>query len=547
MDEIRYWIETEGTGHWFFVAYPVILICLFIWFKGRRVRFLIPSLIISLVIINPIFYRKWEELGLYAYWRILWLVPVIPVVAGLIPSITERIGKTWIKAVVAAAGVCFIIFGGTFLYSGTGGIFVEAANAAKLPDYVVAIADRLLELDEHPRVIAQDPIGVYIRQYTGEIDTLYGRDIYQFILYPTDEVRTIHEQLSIGNVQPVAQFMIDNDYGYLVSNGIIEGNYELVDRVGDYSIYKALGTPSIIKEKNAIGQIVRVSNVDNTGNLVNNPSGYATVVYEYDTNGYVKSESYYNELAEPVYTSYGYATIRKKLDKDGQVVEEYYYDINGSPMKQQAGHVAIRQEWNDGRLLVRTYLDETGNEINRNDGYSQVMWKNSENGIAIELYDVNRQIVSLDRINLVRDIETFPDGWSQWFTPEPNTENCCFNIGRVNLDEKKEGDKYTCRVVVEFKNVKEIEGKDFWIATQGTADGGWAKGNIWNSKLMRFSSAPQDGVYIFENTCTIDSDTVDVNTFRLGFRCDNWESGMFRIRDVVIEKGEQIIEWSPGL
>ncbi len=90
MDGIRSWIEAEGSGRWFFVAFPVILLCLFIWFKGCRVRFLIPSLIISIVIINPWFYRAWDKLGLYAYWRILWVVPVIPVVAGLVLSISER-------------------------------------------------------------------------------------------------------------------------------------------------------------------------------------------------------------------------------------------------------------------------------------------------------------------------------------------------------------------------------------------------------------------------------------------------------------------------
>ena len=109
MDESRYWIETEGTGRWFFIECPVALLCLFIWFRGRKVRFLIPSLLISIVIINPLFYKKWDELGLYAYWRILWVVPVIPVVAVLVPSITERIHKEWFKAVIAATGVGLIM------------------------------------------------------------------------------------------------------------------------------------------------------------------------------------------------------------------------------------------------------------------------------------------------------------------------------------------------------------------------------------------------------------------------------------------------------
>ena len=233
MEGIRYWIGIEGTGHWFFVAFPVILICLFIWFKGRRVRFLVPSLLISLIIINPLFYKKWDELGLYAYWRILWVVPVIPVVAGIVPNITERISQSWIKAVVTAVGVGLVVFGGTFLYNGTGGSFVEATNAAKLPDYVVQIADKLLELDENPRVIAQDPIGVYIRQYTGKIDTLFGRDLSGYILPVEEKTRSINEFLNNGEKKPIAQYMLDDGFDHLIYNGDAGECFELVDKIAN--------------------------------------------------------------------------------------------------------------------------------------------------------------------------------------------------------------------------------------------------------------------------------------------------------------------------
>ena len=88
MAEAIKWIETEGSGHWFFYAYPAALLFLFIWLKGRRASFLIPSLLITVVIINPFFVRKWNELGLYAYWRILWIIPVL---AAVVPGITEKI------------------------------------------------------------------------------------------------------------------------------------------------------------------------------------------------------------------------------------------------------------------------------------------------------------------------------------------------------------------------------------------------------------------------------------------------------------------------
>ena len=35
--------------------------------------------------------------------------------------------------------------------------------------------------------------------------------------------------------------------------------------------------------------------------------------------------------------------------------------------------------------------------------------------------------------------------------------------------------------------------------------------------------------------------------FQIAFRCDNWASGSFRIRDVKIEKGDSATKWTPGL
>lgn len=238
MEGIKQWIEAEATGHCFFVAFPVCLALLFIWFKGRRAKFLIPSLLISLAIINPVFYKIWGEMGLYAYWRILWIVPVIPVLAAVVPSVTERMKKSWLKGTMAVAGTGLIVFAGTFLYNSAGGKFFATENAEKLPDDVIQIADLLLELDEGPRIIAQQPVGIYIRQYTGEINQLYGRDIDHYILTTTVEARAVYNQVSNGELNAVAQYMRDTDYDYLIYRGATGDNFELVDTVADYGIYK---------------------------------------------------------------------------------------------------------------------------------------------------------------------------------------------------------------------------------------------------------------------------------------------------------------------
>ena len=327
MEGIRYWIETEGAGHWFFIAFPVVLICLFLWFKGRRVRFLIPSLLISLVIINPWFYQKWDELGLYAYWRILWVVPVIPVVAGIVPSITERIGKTWVKAVVAAVGVGLIVFGGTFLYNGTGGSFVEAANAAKLPEYVVKVADRLLELDEHPRVIAQDPIGVYLRQYSGKISTIFGRDIHGYILKAESDSRNIFHSINNDEFIEISQFMLDDGYDYLIYSNNPGDTFKLIDKVGEYGLFQPIGKQTVKKERNELGQVIAITSIDEQGKAISSSIGYTTACLEYNNEGRICEEIHISDESKSNNPITGY---RWSFNTHGQVIDEQQLDMHGN-------------------------------------------------------------------------------------------------------------------------------------------------------------------------------------------------------------------------
>lgn len=419
-------MKAEGSGHWFFVAFPVCLLILFIWFKGRRVRFLIPSLIISIVIINPWFYRAWDKLGLYAYWRILWVIPVIPVVAGLVPSFTERIQKSWMKSIVVAAGVGAVMVGGMFIYNGAGGSFVEAANASKEPDYVVQIADRLLELDEHPRVIAQDPLGLYLRQYSGSIDTLYGRDLHGYITGgASKDAIIIRNELSNQDrdLISVSQFMLNDDYDFLVTTRDARVNFELVERVADYGIYRAVGNPSEIKARNEFGQIMSITSVDAADRPIDNEDGFATVSYSYDENGFIDHTSWFTASNAHYVQPSGYYELNERYDRKGN-------------------------------LLTRSYLDANGIEANRLDGFSRTEWKTGEVDKVI-LLDNEGSPIDITGVNLVKDA----DGtWSEWITPEYDISNSSVVIDTVVLGEKNSGDFYSCQIEIEFKDVTVTEG-----------------------------------------------------------------------------------------
>ena len=137
--------------------------------------------------------------------------------------------------------------------------------------------------------------------------------------------------------------------------------------------------------------------------------------------------------------------------------------------------------------------------------------------------------------------------WSDWMTPAYNEQNSCFNIAYAYPGERQVGDAYTCQIEIEFADVTATEGSEdqpfrFW--TQGAVDDVWDIGNIWTPDLIQLSEVPSNGVYKFTSISAITDKNLNATKFDLGFRCDYWASGSFRVRNVKVEKGSVATEWS---
>lgn len=394
MEGIKCWLEAEGAGHCFFYIFPIAVLLLLLILKKRRLSFVVPAVIIAVAVINPLFYRYWDEYGRYAYWRILWVVPVIPVVAAVIPAISEKTTIQWSKAIAAAVGVGVIALSGTYLYNGPGGSFVEAANAEKIPNDVVQIAHRLLEMNDHPRIIAQDPVGVYIRQCSGEITTLYGRDVSGYILPPSDTAREIHESLNApdGDMGAVSQFMLDDGYDYLVYSGDAGDTFQRVDTVAGYGIYQPLGTPAVRKTRNALGQITSVTYLDENGEPRNGDAGYATVLYDFDDYGNLIRIFQTDKDGNAVTDALGIAGREWEWDQHGQILKERFIDATGSPIACGIGYAEWRRAYENGDIVSEAYYDASGNRVNRTDvGFAEmrIEYDEDHNRIHEWFYDAD--------------------------------------------------------------------------------------------------------------------------------------------------------------
>ncbi len=225
------------------------------------------------------------------------------------------------------------------------------------------------------------------------------------------------------------------------------------------------------------------------------------------------------------------------------LIYQGFYDDEGNLEEQPAGHVAIWQEWDGDQLISRTYLGSDGKPVKISDGYAKKIWAQDEVGTwSIAFSDENDKKIPIEGINLATDINVNPDGWTDWMTPETNVENWCINVGTVNLGTKQAGDIYICAIEIEFSNVTGAEGKWFGFRTQGMVDKQWHIENVWNRALVKIDAAPEDKTYQFSSISTISEEMKNASTFDIGFRCDNWASGSFRVRNIKIEKRSTLNE-----
>ena len=173
------------------------------------------------------------------------MLPVVPAVALIPALVLERIPKNALRAVAAAVSAGVIAICGAFVYQHPLTTFARAGNPDKLPDGVVRVAECLLSLEEEPRVVPDHWLSPYLRQYSGKIRTMYGRDVI-FGGAETEVAREVHEALSgeEWNLELVARRMDEHGYRYLAvwnedrDETIQKAGFALIQQIDGYGIYR---------------------------------------------------------------------------------------------------------------------------------------------------------------------------------------------------------------------------------------------------------------------------------------------------------------------
>ncbi len=176
MEALKLFQEYMGTGLimiWFLVS------LLYLWLtekrKHIRVMFLYVPLVLLLVFFNPLVAKVVSSMADgEIYYRILWLLPVTPVIAFGTVSFCGKLSGRKKYVGITAAVVIFMVSGG-LIYRNP--FFQRAENAYHVPQSVVDICDAIEVPGREVMAAFPGELLQYVRQYSNVVCMPYGRDI----------------------------------------------------------------------------------------------------------------------------------------------------------------------------------------------------------------------------------------------------------------------------------------------------------------------------------------------------------------------------------
>ena len=224
----------------------VALILLFASEKNKNVRiiFIYTPAVVLLLFFCP-FFAKIVRLftGEEIYYRILWLVPVVPVLSyTAVRLMLQCTGKKRLVTGAALAGI--VILSGSLVYESP--YFSKAENRYHVPEAAVKICDAIEVEGEWVKAAFPEELLPFIRQYSPWINMPYGREMlisswsvwgFQSELYDLLRAETL-------DVKRIAELAREQSCDYVVfaegkklSERFEKYEFELLYVLGGYAVY----------------------------------------------------------------------------------------------------------------------------------------------------------------------------------------------------------------------------------------------------------------------------------------------------------------------
>ena len=238
IETIKTYLLKYYAGNGFLIIIALMCFIYLLAFEKKiRNKYAFPLAFCMILIINPILYRYIYS-RTYMYWRLFWIFSLHIIIAVALITLIRRIKNDYLKLLAfAATCLCYVyLCGNPNVFEENSLLeYTERANLEKLPPGVVEVCDRILELEEKPKVIGDNQFVIYSRVYSGKIKQLWGR--LNFINEKTEQAEKVYDMfINTGDMYGVFEWA--SKYGY---NSVV-----LVNRISDDYIAAMFGYKEIV-------------------------------------------------------------------------------------------------------------------------------------------------------------------------------------------------------------------------------------------------------------------------------------------------------------
>ena len=227
----------------------VILFCAliaYLYFPKLKRIILYPTLLIVLLLLNPVLYEL--VFSKIIYWRLLWMIPGTYLIAYVICQI-YRVRKSTCMRVFFLVSLCLCVaFSGNYAYSNDR--FQKTQNLEKIDSGVKEVGDIILENCEKPVCLVRAKYLTQIRQYSVDIELLYGRNVYNnYITGSSDRAKRVAYEMEKKN--PDYALVLDLFKKNLGNVIVVKSKYPIPDELlRQYGLHElARADESIIYKK----------------------------------------------------------------------------------------------------------------------------------------------------------------------------------------------------------------------------------------------------------------------------------------------------------
>ena len=197
----------------FLILYALSLLYLFVFEKEKRRILVYPSLMVTFLVLNPVLYQHvYSHILDTSYWRMFWLIPLIPVVATTAVCLVGHMKHKTLKLLLAVLLCLLIVGNGYYIYHHPLTSYEKATNAYKIPQETIDIIDYMHTIETAPAVILPPDLYLYAKQYTAYIHLMYGRDAEGYITSIYYEHQLVYYILN-GMMDTDLQFVVDIMHG----------------------------------------------------------------------------------------------------------------------------------------------------------------------------------------------------------------------------------------------------------------------------------------------------------------------------------------------